>query len=320
MAKVDNQPRETAVYAGETGRERVLTPVPLAGTAIVVSMKDPVSETARWTAASRARENARPDRLFADPLAEHLAKPEGLAMLERASEWTGGDNPYLPIRTRWVDDRATEALGQGGIRQVVFLAAGFDTRPFRLDWPSDVVVYELDRPDLLAVKQATLHEVGAAARCARRVVGVDLAGDWAGALRSAGHRGDQATLWIAEGLLVYLPESAAMTALSTAAGLSSPGSALLCDLVGEGMARAPYTQEHLRMLAANGTPWQFFTSDPEATLSATGWTPAWIDEMGSETADFGRWTYPRLPDPVPESLRELARDLPRTYLVRAVRS
>lgn len=182
-------------------------------------MDDPVSETARWTAASRARENSRPDRLFTDPLAEHLARPEGFTMLDRANEWIDGDNPFLPIRTRWFDDRVAEVLGPGGVRQVVLLAAGFDTRAFRLEWPPDTVVYEVDRPDLLATKQDTLDEVGAHPRCLRRTVGVDLAGDWTAALRSTGHRSSAATLWIVEGLVVYLPDDAAICVLSTAAVL-----------------------------------------------------------------------------------------------------
>src|ERR1700728_4188405 len=108
---------------------------------------DPVSMTAHWMAAERARETARPDRLFEDPLAEVLAGTEGVDLMARM----GVDlpvNPAFPIRTRFFDDALVRLLADHRIGQVVLMGAGMGTRAYRLDLPT---VFEIDRPALLDV-------------------------------------------------------------------------------------------------------------------------------------------------------------------------
>lgn len=95
---------------------------------------DPVSMTARWMAAVRARETARPDRLFDDLLADVMAGPEGVDLMTRM-EVGLPENPTIPIRTRFFDDALVRLLDDRGIGQVVVLAAGMDTRAYRLDLP-----------------------------------------------------------------------------------------------------------------------------------------------------------------------------------------
>ena len=158
-----------------------------------MSFRDPVSLTARLTAAARARESARPDRLFDDPWAAALAGPEGVAFLKRFEEAGRipgvpplGENPYIAIRTRVLDDFMTAAVAALDARQVVIVAAGLDTRAFRLAWPDGTRVYELDHPDVLAAKQSTMDAAGAVPRCDRRTVAVDLAQPWAAPLQAAG--------------------------------------------------------------------------------------------------------------------------------------
>ncbi|HET9117189.1 MAG TPA: class I SAM-dependent methyltransferase, partial [Pseudonocardiaceae bacterium] len=63
----------------------------------------------------------------------------------------------------------------------LLLAAGMDTRAYRLDLPATTTVFELDRPELLRLKN-TLLTGTSAPRCTRRPVGIDLAGNWVAAL------------------------------------------------------------------------------------------------------------------------------------------
>ncbi|HEX2849610.1 MAG TPA: class I SAM-dependent methyltransferase [Acidimicrobiales bacterium] len=83
---------------------------------------DRVAMTACWMAAVRARETARPDRLFDDPLAATLAGPEGVDLMHRM-EAGFPENPTIPIRTRFFDDALVGAVAGGRIGQVVVLAA-----------------------------------------------------------------------------------------------------------------------------------------------------------------------------------------------------
>jgi hypothetical protein len=84
---------------------------------------------------------------------------------------------------------------------VVLLAAGLDTRAFRLTWPDGVRLFELDLPDLVDYKERVLAEQAAVPRCQRTVLRVDLREDWPARLESAGLRPGEPTAWLIEGLL-----------------------------------------------------------------------------------------------------------------------
>lgn len=272
-----------------------------------------VSGTARWTAAVRARESARDDRLFDDPLAAALAGPAGFAMADRHDP--PGGNPFLPLRTRWYDDALTAAV-TAGTRQVVLLAAGLDTRAYRMDWPETTAVFEVDQPALLEEKQKLLDAEGARPRCRRVPVRADLTGDWGGALRTAGFDPHAPSVIAAEGLLQYLPEPLARDVPATAAGLAAPGSRLAIDLISATLIRSPYMRETLDRLREAGVPWLFGTDDPEGFVAGCGWRPDVVCQPGEEGTTYGRpWPYP----PAPRDAPELA-DLPRTFLVTAVRA
>ena len=144
-----------------------------------------VSDTALGAAEMRAEESLRPDRLVNDPYAAAfvaaappllpdvptLADDTELAALVEAGITA------VAIRTRFFDDQL-EAASIAGCQQVVLLAAGLDARAFRLDWPNDVHLFELDLPELFAFKEQVLAEQRASPRCDRHVVPVDLREDW----------------------------------------------------------------------------------------------------------------------------------------------
>ncbi len=74
---------------------------------------------------------------------------------------------YFGLRTRVLDDFVLRSTAAGA-RQVVLLGAGLDTRAFRLDLPSDCVVFEIDRAGVLAFKEQVLTGLSAAAEVKRR--------------------------------------------------------------------------------------------------------------------------------------------------------
>ena len=269
-----------------------------------------VTSTAHWMAAARAVETERgPGALFNDQLARPLAGAKGFELLNRYKG--GGVVDFVSIRTRYVDDRIRTALDGTRIRQVVLIAAGLDTRAYRMNWPRDAVVFEVDLPDLLIEKAHRLTWLGADPRVALRRVHADLTTEWLPDLRDSGFVPTQPVLWVTEGLLFYLPAEQAATLLRTLSRGSPPGSWLVADLVNEQLLSRPATQPFLSALRADGIPWQFGTDDPGSFLRASGWDAAEIREPGQSGAGEGRWFYPVHPAEV--------RFAPRHWLFRAER-
>jgi len=199
------------------------------------SLPPGVGRTALGVARVRAAESRRPDRLFDDPLARAFvaAAPDpvtGREELDGAARdlvrWLA---VYTAVRTRFYDDHLTAAVA-AGCPQVVLVAAGLDTRAYRLGWPAPVRLFELDLPEVLAFKQAVLDAEGAHPGCERAAVRVDLRADWPAALTGAGLDPGVPTAWLVEGLLVYLTAPEAATLLERLTALSAPGSRLACEL------------------------------------------------------------------------------------------
>jgi methyltransferase (TIGR00027 family) len=135
------------------------------------------------------------------------------------------------VRSRFFDEFLTCASAVG-VEQVVLLAAGLDTRAFRLDWRPGTAVYELDAPKVLQFKDRVLAEQGARARCERRTVAVDLREDWPAALRQAGFHSERPTAWLAEGLLPFLPDDAKDSLFTRMDNLSAAGSQIAVEHIG----------------------------------------------------------------------------------------
>jgi methyltransferase (TIGR00027 family) len=263
---------------------------------------DPVSDTARWTAAVRALETERGDAILHDPLARALAGAKGFELLARYD--TMGVKEFIAIRSRYLDEVIRREVPR--VRQIVLLAAGLDTRSVRLAWPEGVSVYELDRPALLAWKDGELAAAGARHACARFAVASDLAGAWQADLRAAGWRPGEPTLWIVEGLLAYLDEEIARGLVRQVAAASAPGSVLAGDVVSQQSLISPLSAETQRKLREDGAPWRFGTDDPEAWLGGSGWRIVETKVAGEDGASFGRWPYPVMPRTMPL--------VPRTFL------
>lgn len=100
---------------------------------------------------------------------------------------------YVGVRSRFFDEFFAAAVpaaatgdGAGEARQVVILAAGLDTRTFRLDWPPGTSVFEVDVPLVLSFKDQVLADAGARPAANSQAVAIDLGEDWRKALRAAG--------------------------------------------------------------------------------------------------------------------------------------
>jgi methyltransferase (TIGR00027 family) len=267
-----------------------------------------VSYTAQWTAAARALETEREgERIIDDPYARAFAEPYGFELLDKYGG--GGLKEFVAIRTRYLDDSISGVLADTDIKQVVLVASGMDARAFRLKWPDDVVVYEVDHGALHEEKRRRISKLGAEPAVERREVPADLAGDWTAPLKDAGFDPGAPTLWVPEAVFFFLTEEQSAGLLETIAGVSAPGSWLAVDILSERLLRSPATQLFLAALKRDGIPWLFGTDYPARFLAEHGWEIRELHEPGQPEAGGDRWPYQVQPRPV--------RGVSRNWLIRA---
>jgi methyltransferase (TIGR00027 family) len=248
-----------------------------------------VGATATMVAAARALASREDDRLFDDPFAAPLVRAVGVDFFTKLVDGdiplatVEGEGPrvmanVIAVRTRFFDDFFVDA-GASGIRQAVILASGLDARPYRLPWPKDSTVYEVDQPKVIEFKTATMTAIGATPTAERRAVSVDLRDDWPEALRRSGFDETQPTAWSAEGLLVYLPPEAQDRLFDNITTISAPGSQLATEYHPDGGATVAERAK------AMGSQWQqhgfdvdlsklFYSGDRNPVveyLSSHGW-------------------------------------------------
>jgi methyltransferase (TIGR00027 family) len=270
-----------------------------------------VTTTSRWAAAQRARESQLPDGLFKDDLASVLAGPEGTLALEawekaNPRRYEEGAN-FVAIRVKFFDDLAQRLIAKG-VRQVVIPAAGMDARAFRLDWPANTTVYEIDHPELLEIKEQILKRENVVPKCRRIPVGADLRNDWEKLLMGFGFHDEDPSVWLVEGLLYYFAEETAHRFLGQVSRLASKGSGFGADLVSASTLTSPGMQASLKEMEKNGIGWKFGSDNPEVLLGQYGWSTKAL-QLGEEGANFGRWTAKVFPLTL--------EDAPRTFLVDA---
>ncbi|MGO9385573.1 MAG: class I SAM-dependent methyltransferase [Mycobacterium sp.] len=282
-----------------------------------------VGATALGVAASRAVETAGSKPLIRDDFARLLVSSAGPAwarLTDPELAWLDGDEhgqrvhrlgvDYQAVRTHFFDEYFGNAVG-AGIRQVVILAAGLDSRAYRLNWPADTAVYEIDQPKVLEYKTAILESHGAVPAARRRPVPVDLRDDWPAALAAAGFDRTKPTAWLAEGLLPYLPSDAQDRLFEMFSALSAPGSQVAIEVFG--MNSRGNTQRWRRMRERLGldvnvealTYHEPDRSDAAGWLAEHGWQVHGVNNR-DEMARLGR--------PVPE---DLADEAVRSTLLRA---
>jgi methyltransferase (TIGR00027 family) len=252
-----------------------------------------VGATATMVAAARAAATRSSQPVITDEYAEPLVRAVGLDVFTKLAsgelDFDAEDNGVgfprmtetFAARTRFYDDYFAQVT-DAGVRQVVLVAAGLDSRAYRLSWPADTTVYEIDQPEVIAFKTSTLSKLGAAPTTEHRAVGIDLREDWPAALRAAGFDAAQPTAWLAEGLLIgWLPPQAEVALLDNIISLSAEGSRFAADY-GSLAGTSAEAREQGQQLAATwrrlgleldiaGLAYPGEHTDVAAYLHARGW-------------------------------------------------
>lgn len=263
-----------------------------------------VGSTALFVAAARALEARKPEPLAVDRYAEVFCREVGghwsdvLDGTDPASMMTSEFGAHFVdfqgARTRYFDEfcgRATDA----GVRQLVILAAGLDSRAYRLGWPAGTVIYELDQPQVLEFKRGVLDKRGETPTAERVEVPVDLRDDWPQALRDKGFDPDQPTAFLVEGLLVYLPATAQLELFAGIDALAAPGSQVGVE-DNEPMPDEAFQEVRAAEREAGGDMIYFQLIYNERVARADEW--------------FGERGWAAVATPLGELLRRLGRPLP----------
>ena len=253
-----------------------------------------VSMTALGVAAARAIESARPDRLFEDSLAEEFVAAAGPSFEEIQPQGRSDLEPtlkrffdYAALRTRFFDDYLLAACA-AGCRQVVMLAAGLDTRAFRLPWPEGVRLFELDLPEVFAFKERVLAKQSPNPACSRIVVEADLRTDWPSALiGDGGLRPEGPTAWLAEGILPYLTGEENDRVMGSIGRISAFGSRLAFEHMKRDAQESPFFRQAAAALAEFGVFWQSSLASPGEWLARYGWQGQVFDSTDL-AASYGR--------------------------------
>jgi methyltransferase (TIGR00027 family) len=287
-----------------------------------------VGATALNVATARALEAQKPDPLAVDPFAEVFCRAVGAHVADvldgkvpehrlKTPDWGQHFVNFQGARTRYFDDYFRRAA-DAGVRQVVILAAGLDSRAYRLPWPDQTTIFELDRPQILDFKREVLAEQGAKPNAERREVAIDLREDWPQALQDSGFDAAKPSAWIAEGLLIYLPADAEQQLFTGIDALASPGSHAAVE------DSAPMSPEELeagveeeREARAKGDERLFFQlvyneqhAPADQWFGEHGWTA-----VATPLADYLREAGRPVPGPESEARSMVARNT----LVRAVK-
>jgi methyltransferase (TIGR00027 family) len=201
-----------------------------------------VGATATMVAAARALASEDTDPIISDPFAAPLVRAVGIDFFTKVvdgdiappdAEENGAselqtETDSIAVRTRFFDEFFVSAAA-AGIHQAVILAAGLDSRAYRLNWPAGSVVYEVDQPQVVVFKTKTMAGLGAEPTAERRTVSIDLREDWPTALRDSGFDDTKPSAWSAEGLLMYLPPEAQDRLFDHITALSAPGSQIATE-------------------------------------------------------------------------------------------
>jgi methyltransferase (TIGR00027 family) len=151
----------------------------------------------------RAAENTQPNPLYRDPRALKLAGSRGREIIKDLP-MAGISRWMMAIRTRVIDDLIREAVADG-VDLVLNLGAGLDTRPYRMELPSNLYWVEVDRTEIIELKESCLF--GETPVCKLERVSCDLTDASARqALLASASEKSRNALVLTEGVIPYLSE------------------------------------------------------------------------------------------------------------------
>jgi methyltransferase (TIGR00027 family) len=245
-----------------------------------------ISDTARWVAVYRARETERKDAVFRDQFARRLAGERGEQIA--ASMSFAEKNSWPFVARTWLIDHVISNQVKLGTNMVINLAAGLDTRPYRMNLPGSLQWIEVDLPEILTYKEDVLRTETPVCQVER--VRLDLSDVRARRelFSDLGLRANRALI-VSEGLLIYLDEKE-VTSLGQDFAVARSFQHWVIDLSSPAL---------LKMLAKKmgapldqaGAPLKFAPREGPQFFARSGWKPVEIHSVMHAAAKLNRLSF-----------------------------
>jgi len=244
-----------------------------------------VSDTARWVAAYRAQETERPDAVFRDPFARRLAGERGEQIARMMP--LGGNNAWSMITRTYLIDSFIAAELQRGTDLVVNLAAGLDSRPYRMQLPSSLRWIEVDLPEILDYKENVLRDE--TPLCALERIRLDLS-DVRGRRELFARLAQTAkrALIITEGLVIYLAADAVSELAADLAAQPSFASWIV-DIASPGLLRM--LRKRMASQLSQAAPFKFAPEEGPRFFERYGWKPVEVQSLLKNAAQLKRLPF-----------------------------
>lgn len=245
-----------------------------------------ISDTALWVAMYRAAESEREDAVFRDPYARRLAGKRGQEIMEQV-KWARKHGWSYTARTYLIDTYIAQEVAAGA-DMVINLAAGLDTRPYRMSLPPTLQWIEIDLPDLIAYKEEILGTEKPVCKLERIKLDLSKVEARRRLFQDLGRRAKRVTI-VSEGLIIYLTADEACTLGKDLASqptfqrwaidLSSPALLkMLQKQIGSPLSEA-------------GAPLKFAPEEGPAFFTKCGWKPIEVHSMLHTAAKLKRLPF-----------------------------
>jgi len=245
----------------------------------------------------RARETDRPDATFRDPYARALAGERGERIASSMAFFE--EHAWAAIARTHLFDRFVKRLVQHGVDLIVNLAAGLDTRPYRMELPPTLRWVEVDLREILDYKESVLGDAKPA--CALERVRLDLSNVDArrGLFDRLGGGAERAAV-LAEGLLIYLMRDE-VASLTYDLSRQRSFQYWVVDIVSPGLMEMLRAGSGDQMRAA-GAPFLFAPPEGPAFFAPLGWAPSEVKSILKTAGKLGRLPFAlRMLSMLPES-------------------
>ena len=245
-----------------------------------------ISDTARWVAFYRARETDRTDAVFRDPFARRLAGERGEQIT--ASMAFAEKNSWPFVARTWLIDHVISNQVKLGTDMVINLAAGLDTRPYRMNLPGSLQWVEVDLPEILTYKEDVVRSETPVCQVER--VRLDLSDVRARRelFSELGLRANRA-LVVSEGLLIYLDEKE-VTSLGQDLAVAPSFQHWVLDLTSPALLKM-LEKKIGAPLDRAGAPLKFAPREGPDFFARCGWKPVEIQSVMHTAAKLNRLPF-----------------------------